>query len=82
MYNTTLNPNLTHLQIFDTNGGSEFKNYLIDDLLKKFHIKHSLSAKGCPYDNAVTEAQSLKQSLCVQDTLKFKAGINYLRLLD
>lgn len=49
--------NLYDLQIFHTDRGSEFKNYLIDDLLKKFNIQRSLSAKGCPYDNAVAESQ-------------------------
>lgn len=49
--------NLYDLQIFHTDRGSEFKNYLIDDLLKEFNIQRSLSAKGCPYDNAVAEAQ-------------------------
>ena len=42
--------------IFHTDRGSEFKNYLIDDFLKEFQIRRSLSAKGCPYDNAVAEA--------------------------
>jgi len=31
-------------------------NELIDDALETFDIKRSLSAKGNPYDNAVTEA--------------------------
>ena len=29
----------------------------MDDLLHVFHIQRSLSAKGCPYDNVVAEAQ-------------------------
>ena len=29
---------------------------LIDSLLTTFSIRHSLSKKGCPYDNAVAEA--------------------------
>ena len=53
----TIKTNLTHIGIFHTDRGSEFKNYLLDDLLKAFHIRRSLSAKGCPYDNAVAEAQ-------------------------
>jgi transposase InsO family protein len=53
----TVKTNLSNLQIFHTDRGSEFKNYLIDDLLKQFNIRRSLSAKGCPYDNAVAEAQ-------------------------
>lgn len=49
--------NLKNICIFHTDRGSEFKNYLLDDLLKEFQIKRSLSDKGCPYDNAVAEAQ-------------------------
>lgn len=48
---------LYNVQIFHTDRGSEFNNYLIDDLLKEFGIQRSLSSKGCPYDNAVAEAQ-------------------------
>ena len=29
---------------------------LIDELLEGFLISHSLSMKGCPYDNAVAES--------------------------
>jgi transposase InsO family protein len=29
---------------------------LIDEVLDTFHIRRSLSLKGCPYDNAVAEA--------------------------
>lgn len=53
----TIKTNLKNLQIFHTDRGSEFKNYKIDQLLKLFKIKRSLSSKGCPYDNAVAEAQ-------------------------
>ncbi|SDY39494.1 Transposase InsO and inactivated derivatives [Eubacterium barkeri] len=47
---------LNTIQIFHTDRGSEFMNQCIDDLLNTFKIKRSLSAKGCPYDNAVAEA--------------------------
>ena len=49
--------NLKNICVFHTDRGSEFKNYLIDDFLKEFQIRRSLSAKGCSYDNAVAEAQ-------------------------
>ncbi len=49
--------NLNNFSIFHTDRGAEFKNGLIAGLLKEFNIIHSLSAKGCPYDNAVAEAQ-------------------------
>jgi len=48
--------NLTHIQMFHTDRGSEFDNSLIDGLLDTFNINRSLSLKGCPYDNAVAEA--------------------------
>ena len=38
-----------------TDRGSEFKNVGIDELLNKHNIERSLSDKGNPYDNAVSE---------------------------
>lgn len=48
--------NLEKIQIFHTDRGNEFKNQALDETLETFHIKRSLSMKGCPYDNAVAEA--------------------------
>ena len=48
--------NLSNIQLFHTDRGSEFKNQLINNVLETFNIKRSLSMKGCPYDNAVAEA--------------------------
>ncbi|MDD4347215.1 MAG: IS3 family transposase, partial [Desulfitobacteriaceae bacterium] len=48
--------NLFDIQLFHTDRGSEFKNQLIDEVITTFNIKRSLSMKGCPYDNAVSEA--------------------------
>lgn len=48
--------NLTNLELFHTDRGSEFKNQLIDEALTTFGIDRSLSNKGTPYDNAVAEA--------------------------
>lgn len=47
--------NLGNIQVFHTDRGNEFKNQVIDETLKTFHICRSLSMKGCPYDNAVAE---------------------------
>lgn len=47
---------LDDITLFHTDRGNEFKNKIIDDLLRAFNIKRSLSMKGCPYDNAVAEA--------------------------
>ena len=44
------------INIFHTDRRKEFKNKIIDEILSTFNIKRSLSAKGCPYDNAVAEA--------------------------
>ncbi len=51
-----VNTDLREIKMFHTDRGSEFKNCLIDDMLMTFNIKRSLSKKGCPYDNAVAEA--------------------------
>lgn len=42
---------------FHTNRGSEFKNYLLNDLLKEFHIRRFLAIKEVPMIIAVAEAQ-------------------------
>ncbi len=48
--------NFSKVEIFHTDRGSEFCNYKIDNFLKAFNIKRSLSHKGSPHDNAVAEA--------------------------
>lgn len=48
--------NLSKIGIFHTDRGSEFKNKIVDEIISTFGIRRSLSAKGCPYDNAVAEA--------------------------
>ena len=48
--------NLNNINIFHTDRGNEFKNKIIEEVLKTFKIERSLSKKGCPYDNAVAEA--------------------------
>lgn len=52
----TIKYDLRKINLFHTDRGNEFKNHMIDDVLKTFDIKRSLSTKGCPYDNAVAEA--------------------------
>ncbi len=47
---------LSAINIFHTDRGNEFKNKLIEDVINTFNIKHSLSAKGTPLDNAVNES--------------------------
>ena len=53
---TTIPYNLNRINIFHTDRGNEFKNKLIDDVIKNFKLKRSLSAKGTPLDNAVIES--------------------------
>lgn len=53
----SINGNLFDYDIFHTDRGNEFDNYLIDNVLETFGIERSLSRKGNPYDNAVAEAQ-------------------------
>ncbi|WP_134757217.1 IS3 family transposase [Paenibacillus athensensis] len=52
----TVKGDLSHIQWFHTDRGSEFNNQKMDELLETFQIGRSLSMKGCPYDNAVAEA--------------------------
>lgn len=52
----SIKANLNDIHLFHTDRGSEFKNRLIDEVVATFNIKRSLSMKGCPYDNAVSEA--------------------------
>jgi transposase InsO family protein len=47
---------LRKIEVFHTDRGSEFKNQVIDEIIKAFGITRSLSAKGAPIDNAVAEA--------------------------
>lgn len=44
------------IEIFHTDRGNEYDNKLIDSILSTFNISRSLSKKGNPYDNAVSEA--------------------------
>lgn len=52
----TVGAELSQIQMFPTDRGSEFNNQIIDDVLSTFEINRSLSLKGCPYDNAVAES--------------------------
>lgn len=47
---------LDKIKVFHTDRGNEYDNKLIDKVLETFKIERSLSAKGSPYDNAVSEA--------------------------
>ncbi|AKS69425.1 hypothetical protein RN70_07940 [Staphylococcus schleiferi] len=51
-----INHNLEQIELFHTDRGKKFDNKLIDEVLKTFKIRRSLSTKGCPYDNTFAEA--------------------------
>lgn len=47
---------LDRINIFHSDRGKEFDNKLIEEVITGFDMTRSLSAKGCPYDNAVIES--------------------------
>lgn len=53
---STIQRPLSKICLFHTDRGNEFDNQMIGQLLAGFGIQRSLSAKGCPYDNAVAES--------------------------
>lgn len=52
----TLSFPISDIEVFHTDRGSELDNAEIDPMLEAFGIERSLSAKGCPHDNAVDES--------------------------
>lgn len=66
----TLESPISDIEVFHTDRGSEFDNAEIDLMLEAFGIERSLSAKGCPYDNAVDESTNkiLKAELVYRDS--------------
>jgi transposase InsO family protein len=52
----TVQGDLNNIKIFHTDRGGEFKNEIIDEIIETFGITRSLSRKGNPYDNAVSES--------------------------
>ncbi len=63
---------LREIGMFHTDRGGEFANLDLDDTLETFEIARSLSAKACPYDNAVAEAtfKSMKTEFVRRYTFK------------
>ena len=53
---STIQCDLTRINLFHTSRGNEFDNRLIDDILAVFSIQHFLSNIGTPYDNAAAKA--------------------------
>ena len=49
---------LNDIMVFHSDRGREYDNIKIDNILKTFKIERSLSRKGNPYDNAVSEAMN------------------------
>lgn len=76
---SSVNRDLRSIRLFHTDRGSEFKNKVIDEALKTFGIRRSLSMKGYPYDNAVAEAtfKVIKTEFSYQ---KQFANLNHLKV--
>ena len=49
---------LKDIKVFHSDRGREYDNIKIDSILEAFEIERSLSRKGNPYDNAVSEAMN------------------------
>ena len=49
---------LKDIKVFHSDRGREYDNIKIDNILEAFEIERSLSRKGNPYDNAVSEAMN------------------------
>ncbi len=66
----TLSFPISDVEVFRTDRDSELDNAEIDLMLEAFGIEGSLSAKGCPYDNAVDESTNgiLKAELVHRET--------------
>lgn len=63
---------LKDINIFHSDRGKEYDNIKIDNILEAFDIERSLSRKGNPYDNAVSEAMNkiLKIEFIYQNRFK------------
>lgn len=68
---------ISDIEVFRTDRGSEFDNAKIDLMLEAFGIERSLSAKGCPCDNAVDEPANriLKAELVHRETFGTTRGL-------
>ena len=68
----TLDFSLEKIEVFHTDRGSEFDNSKLNEVFDTFSIKQSLSAKGCPYDNAIIESTNkiLKAELIYREKFK------------
>ena len=66
------NYSLKDIKVFHSDRGKEYDNILIDDILEAFEIDRSLSNKGNPYDNAVSEATNkiMKTEFIYQNKFK------------
>ena len=51
-----VNCDLRGIDIFHSDRGGEFKNEIIDSIISAFGMRRSLSKKGTPVDNAVSES--------------------------
>ena len=63
---------ISGIKVSRTDRGSEFDNAEIDLMLEAFGVERSLSARGCPYDNAVDESTNkiLKAGLVYRESFR------------
>ena len=68
---------LAGIRAFRADGGGEFDDIPIDDLLGAFGIERSLSGRGCPYDDAVDESTNkmLKAELAYGESFSTLHGL-------
>ena len=68
---------ISDIKAFHTDRGSEFDNAEIGLILEAFGIERSLSAKGCPYGNAVDETANgmLEAELVHRETFGTTRGL-------
>lgn len=73
----TLSFPISNIEVFHMDRGSEFDNAEIDLMLEAFGIERLLSAKGCPYDNAVDESTNgiLKAELIHREAFGTTRGL-------
>lgn len=63
---------ISGIKVSRTDRGSEFDSAEIDLMLEAFGVERSLSARGCPYDNAVDESTNkiLKAGLVYRESFR------------
>ena len=64
-----IHSNLGNIKYFHSDRGSEFDNYLIDDVLSTFGIERSLSRKDNPFDELSLRHHSRRSKLSFSENI-------------